>query len=266
MSRIVITAIIVATASLLASCGKKPQPQPVPPAAEATPAETATPPQQQGEKKQPPAETKQPTTIHGTKQNPTAAAKKIKPATQKPTDEEVDAFYELIGQNQYSEAKVLAKLEQNPALAAVVDHRGIRPILVSAAAGQTAVVKWLVDAGTNPNETSGTSRRTSPLFQAASNNKIDVARLLLERGAEPNLPEAYGPKKGKAPLHVAVHYIELVKLLVSRGANVNAVNQLHNRTPVDYAIRSNCNETIKFLRSKGGMTYEELVASGATIE
>ena len=49
---------------------------------------------------------------------------------------------------------------------------------------------------------------------------------------------------------------------VSMGYDLNNIDDLNHKTPLDYAIENNYNEIISLLRKHGGKTGEELKAEG----
>ena len=74
-------------------------------------------------------------------------------------------------------------LAAHPALINAQSTRGATALFLAAQAGNTEVVKLLVDAGTDvdiANENDAT-----PLFIAAREGHLEVVRLLLEAGADP---------------------------------------------------------------------------------
>ena len=87
---------------------------------------------------------------------------------------------------------------------------GAPPLTLAASTGQTAVVRYLLDQGANPN----LRGMSNPLIVACWRGEYEVAELLLERGADPKA-------RGEAtPLYAAegIDNAELVALLRAHGA------------------------------------------------
>lgn len=125
---------------------------------------------------------------------------------------------------------VRALLAGNPALANVrvgVEGRGWRTPLLMAAdwpgyfphAPET--VRLLVEAGADPNVTTGGGKPETPLHWAASTDDLEVAAALVDGGAD---LEVAGGSIG-TPLENAVGYgcWHVARLLAARGARVNAL-------------------------------------------
>ncbi len=91
-------------------------------------------------------------------------------------------------------------------------------------------------------------------------DKVQIIKFLLEKGADPN-------KKNEShetpfALYAAFQldsepYLEGLKLFVDHGANVNLVYE--GKTPLDWISgEDGTHEAVKFLRSKGALTIDEL--------
>src|SRR5882724_10433317 len=118
-------------------------------------------------------------------------------------------------------------LAEHPGLAAesIADERGsTTPLLVAAdwpgyfPNGPT-VVGILIDAGADPNRTTGGDTPESPLHYAASSDDSDVAEALISGGADIEMP---GGSIG-TPLDNAVGYgcWNVARVLVASGARVD---------------------------------------------
>jgi uncharacterized protein len=118
-------------------------------------------------------------------------------------------------------------LADHPGLASepIRDRRGFKtPLLVATdwpgyfPAGP-AVVQLLIDAGADPNGTTGGGQPESPLHWAASSDDADVAEVLIHGGADIEMP---GGSIG-TPLDNAVGYgcWHVARLLVASGARVD---------------------------------------------
>src|SRR5262249_16061291 len=75
----------------------------------------------------------------------------------------------------------------------------------------------------------------SPLSQAVISGRKDVVKLLIDAGA--NLEQTDEDPSGRTPLlsAVALGHLEIVKLLASSGANVNVINKFTEESPLDVA-------------------------------
>jgi ankyrin repeat protein len=118
-------------------------------------------------------------------------------------------------------------LAEHPGLASepIRDGRGSKTPLLAAAdwpgyfpAGP-AVVQLLIDAGADPNGTTGGDKPESPLHWAASSDDADVAEALIRGGADIEMP---GGSIG-TPLDNAIGYgcWHVARLLVASGARVD---------------------------------------------
>ncbi len=85
---------------------------------------------------------------------------------------------------------------------------------------------------------------------AAQLGRTEVCENLLDRGADP----ARAPLYGVTPLHLAAAAgrLETVKALIRRGAPLNARDDLHQGTPLGWALHSGRpnEETVAFLRNR----------------
>jgi uncharacterized protein len=84
-----------------------------------------------------------------------------------------------------------------------------------------AAATLLLDAGADPDDTTGGERPETPLHWAAGTDDVDVAAVLIDRGADVEVP---GGSIG-TPLDNAVGYgcWHVARLLVERGARVDAL-------------------------------------------
>lgn len=115
-----------------------------------------------------------------------------------------------------------------------VPQGAMTPLLYAARDGRTAIVRMLLAAGANLNQTEANGE--SPLLVAINNGQIEIAQVLLEKGADPNATDGFG----RAPLWSAVDYrnldaaegsgtngvdrepvLPLIRALLDRGANPN---------------------------------------------
>lgn len=71
-------------------------------------------------------------------------------------------------------------------------------------------------------------------------DRRDVVALLLERGLDPGLHIEWMKEGGRSPLHLAAYcgHVEIVRLLLDHGAQVDAVDETHGTTPLDWALQA----------------------------
>lgn len=96
------------------------------------------------------------------------------------------------------------------------------------AVNDVEIVRYLLDAGMDPNQTDETGR--TPLHLA---HKLDVVQLLLERDAD----DVARDNQGNTAIHYNSYNSDILDLLVSRGADVNAVNEA-GETPLHWVARA----------------------------
>lgn len=156
-------------------------------------------------------------------------------------------------------------------------------MMIAAANGDPSKVQSYIKKGANVNARNST--RWSALAYAAKFNHLDVAKVLVENGADINQKVNTGATALQIALNTGNFEIadylvsqkadvnvkdilgmtalawackdgnlKVVKYLVENGANVNSQN-LNGRTIVDI---TNSAEVIKYLKSVGGKTGEEL--------
>src|SRR5205085_5942837 len=72
------------------------------------------------------------------------------------------------------------------------------------------------------------------MFTAARRDRADVVALLLDLGVSPDIQ---GPG-GQRPLHEAAYHdaVRVASLLIERGAEVDAVDRVHDGTPLWWAM------------------------------
>ncbi|RPB02411.1 ankyrin, partial [Choiromyces venosus 120613-1] len=116
----------------------------------------------------------------------------------------------------------------------------------AAARGQTHLIKFLVEKGTDVNLKTGHQLRT-PLHEACENGHEDAVSLLLAAGADASIPDVHGD----TPLHVSAPHPKIAECLLDRGANVDAQSFYWSETALHKAIDAAAEETVELLLSRG---------------
>ena len=126
-----------------------------------------------------------------------------------------------------------------------------------------AVIKLLLDAGTDVNATDRGGRTALKLAQqGALGNAASITKLLLDAGADVNVAS----DSGQTPLLGAAAYgeVESVKLLLAAGADVNALDE-KNRTPLIWAIDYGASREIVKLLLATGADINNVIDKDATL-
>lgn len=120
-------------------------------------------------------------------------------------------------------AKVTKLLSENPNLLHSRSDDGETAIIKASRYGHTAVVKFLLENGANPNDADTTSAGQTPLIHAVFNGNIEIVKLLLD--ARANI-EKKNNTPGEGPLINAIQEgkIEVAELLLKRGADADVKN------------------------------------------
>ena len=84
------------------------------------------------------------------------------------------------------EARAMDLLAAQPELATQLNAARHSPLFYAAKAGQTKIVKLLLDRGADPNSPEWNAETGAALHGASGENHLDVMELLLRRGANPN--------------------------------------------------------------------------------
>ena len=82
------------------------------------------------------------------------------------------------------------------------DHRRVPLLVLAAKRGWVETVQALLHARASPNDGDGLWHRT-PIWEAASFGHVALLKLLLAAGADPNQTPTGGPSKGFTPLEMA---------------------------------------------------------------
>lgn len=98
-----------------------------------------------------------------------------------------------------------------------VSPDGYWPLSSFAESGDLTAVRWLLDQGADPNNT---STGETALFKALHRNNLEMIQLLIERGAGVNVRDV----DGWTPLF-ACQSVEAAKLLIGRGADPTITDQ-----------------------------------------
>jgi ankyrin repeat protein len=127
------------------------------------------------------------------------------------------------------------------------------PIVSAAYGGHVEVVKLLIDAGANVDESN--FHGGSPIFMAAQQGHFEVVKVLIDAGA--NLEHKCRFVDGATPLVIAAgHYrrldgsLDIVKILANAGANIDSTND-NGLTALMAAAASNQLQIAQFLINFG---------------
>ncbi len=94
---------------------------------------------------------------------------------------------------------------------------GYWPLSSFAESGDLPAVRWLLDHGADPNNT---STGETAIFKALHNDNLEMIQLLIERGAKVNIQDV----DGWTPLF-ACQSVECAKLLLGKGADPTITDQ-----------------------------------------
>jgi ankyrin repeat protein len=142
-------------------------------------------------------------------------------------------------------------------------------LVSSAAAGNLACVKTLLDAGAAPNGTGFSLREQvkdqTPLVAAIQSQSPEIMRLLIDRGANPNLRAlADDDSPGTPPLVAAsARSSEMARLLMLKGADVNAPTR-NGVSALHFAASRGDLELVRELIARGARTDSKDKLSGKT--
>jgi ankyrin repeat protein len=179
---------------------------------------------------------------------------------------EVDQTTALHWAVHHDDARLVERLIDAGANAAIRNSYSATPMSIAAAIANVAVIEMLLDAGADPDSMNETGQ--TALMVVARNTNVDAARLLLEHGADPNAAERQ--KRQTALMWAAAQsQAPMVELLIANGADVNARSTVNARprqvssepragyqaagglTPLLYAAREGCLQCVRHLVEGG---------------
>lgn len=147
-------------------------------------------------------------------------------------------------------------LKEHPGLAETSDfHTLVADGL--ARKDELELVKLAIKCGMELDTPTSSGNRVGMIQPAADGNALKVAKWLLEQGAA--IHDEFEGESRCTPLDAAIRngHLEMVKLLVEVGqANVNSTSNYC--TPLTIATHGNQEPIVKYLRSQGAKTSEEL--------
>jgi ankyrin repeat protein len=126
---------------------------------------------------------------------------------------------------------------------------GFTPLGLASFFGYIEIVKFLLDAGADPNIASNNQLKVAPLHSACAISNYEIAELLIKHGADVNAKQT----QGVTPLHSAAHNGQpaLAKLLIENGADLNA-RMDNGQTPALMAEEKGFSETAALIKQFGG--------------
>src|SRR5438067_726745 len=147
----------------------------------------------------------------------------------------------------YGDTKAVQSLIAGGADVSAMDEDGMRPLLVAASDGRTAIACMRIAAGASVKSSSKLG--WGALVRAASANGVDVMKLLIAGGADANATSG----GGMTALMVAAFggYADAVRALLASRANPNAKDS-QGRTAMMAAATSGDAGTVEALIGAGG--------------
>ena len=128
-------------------------------------------------------------------------------------------------------AKVQALVEKDPQQVKAKDEEGETPLHKAAAAGQIAIVEYLLSKGADIDARSNDNH--NPILHAAYYGKAQVVQLLLEKGSDFKQLDRYG----RTVLHYPVQrgHKDVVEILVKKGMDITVQDGM-GVSPLRFAI------------------------------
>jgi ankyrin repeat protein len=153
-----------------------------------------------------------------------------------------------MGQGNWTSPVITALVFGMKAAAETLVDRGapIDTLAAAAGLGRIADVRRLLRTATADD-------RHRALALAAQLGQIDAVQVLLDAGEDPNRFNPAGTHAHTPPLHqaIAAGHLETVKLLVDRGARLDIKDQVHDGTPLAWAIYCEQPRIADYLRQRG---------------
>lgn len=120
---------------------------------------------------------------------------------------------------------------------------GWTPLLYAVAQGYPEIVKILLDAGANPDDSN--VHKITPLMYSARYGNLEICKILLDHVADLNVQDVYG----MSALIVASRdgHIEVVKELLDAGADPRIIT-LEGKKALDYAYERGHGQIAKLLK------------------
>lgn len=133
---------------------------------------------------------------------------------------QTDGSTALLWAVHWGDAEAVDLLLKAGAVVKVANRLNATPLHLAAESGNDVIVKKLLEAGADPNQTV-LSEGETPLMFAARSGNVEAVRLLLDKGAKIDATEKLS---GTTALLWAAeqNHPEVLKLLIARGAKVDA--------------------------------------------
>jgi ankyrin repeat protein len=143
------------------------------------------------------------------------------------------------------EARVRVLVETFPASIDAYSPDGFYPLGLAACFGQREIVKYLLDAGADVNQSAKNALKVAPIHAAVSHGDADVVSMILERGADVNARQ----QNGFTALHGAAGAgrLDLIELLIQHGADLSALTD-DGKSAADVAEQRGHAEAAAMLR------------------
>lgn len=161
-------------------------------------------------------------------------------------------------------AEVVKALLANGANIALTDRAGRSAFLYAALfCSDTAVLQALLDGGADTTETiTVTAPQTLMAFASFTNMSPDVVSFLAQKTGGVNEPNT----KGTTPIMWAAMYSPspaVIDALVKEGADINDSRHSANRSPLDWALLCNKEQSvIEHIRDIGGVSFKPKYSAG----
>lgn len=176
------------------------------------------------------------------------------------TRKTIDSLFKAIESHERN--KVKAIIARNAAIVQCNDSRGMSPLFVASATGDSSIVLMLLCNNADVNIGCGAPNTASPLIIAAQNGHVTIVNILCAHNADITARDAL---TGSTALHIAAAqgHAKIVSLLLASGAPVNDKALMSEVTPFYSAAQGGHLEICTMLHSRGA-NIEERAKSGAT--